>query len=353
VGTIDIPVASIGRPYAANVSDNLQWLAVSSKTRGAVWSLSSGERKMHVRGFRDVILANDGGGIADFPKLGPTNHSLVMLRPQSNSAEMLREIPEARARQYGRFLLTRQSLKEPDKKEQEKAGENQDNEDSGSEAPLTRDVRFELSNALENKLVWSREFPKEAPRFFFDGFSGKVILYWKLGSEAAKSRLKEDLALATRAKEMGNKDDDYLLEVVDAFEGKTVGTLLLETGKGSFDIKNGLSQGDWLVLHDSNNRVLVYSIKEGGLRNRFFGTSAAINPAKNQIVVENYPGELTFYDLNTGDSQARLNFGSGAAFVRFSLDGKKLFVLSGEQTAYAFDVDKLIPGLPSTSKNVP
>src|SRR2546421_8895168 len=104
---------------------------------------------MHVRGFRDVILANDGGGIADFPKLGPTNHGLVMLRPQSNSAEMLREIPETRARQYGRFLLTRQSLKEPDKKEQEKAGESQDSEDSTSETPLTREVRFELSNALE------------------------------------------------------------------------------------------------------------------------------------------------------------------------------------------------------------
>ena len=198
--------------------------------------------------------------------------------------------------------------------------------------------------------MWTREFPKEAPRFFFDQFSGRLILYWRLGSEVGKARLKEDAALAARAKALGNKDDDYLMEVVDCFAAKSVGTLLLETGKGSFSIESGLSEGNWLVLHDSNNRVLVYSIKDGILHHRFFGTSATINPSRNQIVVENYPGELTFYDLNTGDNQARLTFAVETAFVRFSLDGKRLFVLSDEQTAYGFDVDRLLtkssaPGL--------
>ena len=47
IGTVDIPVGSMNRLTAANVSDNLQWLAVSSKTRGAIWDLNSGERKMH------------------------------------------------------------------------------------------------------------------------------------------------------------------------------------------------------------------------------------------------------------------------------------------------------------------
>jgi len=60
-------------------------------------------------------------------------------------------------------------------------------------------------------------------------------------------------------------------------------------------------------------------------------------------VVENYPGELTFYDLASGDSQRRLTFGTGTAFLRFSLDGKKLFVLDGDQTAYVFDTDKPAP----------
>jgi hypothetical protein len=198
-----------------------------------------------------------------------------------------------------------------------------------------------LFDLFSNKAVWSADFAKTAPRFFFDEFAGRLILYWTLNSDQAKIARKENPALAARAREMGDKDDDYLVQVVDAYAGKEVGTLLLETGKGSFEVDYGFSEGDWLVLRDSENRVLAYSIKDGSLRHRFFGSYAALNPKKNQIVVENYPGELNFYDLTTGDAQTRLVFPGNTAFLRFSLDGKKLFVLNSEQTAYVFDVEKL------------
>jgi len=343
VTTIDIPVAAVGQIYAVDLSSNLQWLALSTKTRGALWNLGSGERKLFVRGFRGALLADDGSGIGEFPKLEPLNHTLALLNPLSNEARSFREIPEIGAKQYGAFLLLRRSLTvgektEEQKTEMEKAGKA---ESTPSESSLARNVRFELHSVINDKLVWSREFPKEAPRFFFDAFSGRLILFWTLGSDVGKDMLKENTDLAARAKELGNMDDDYLMEVVDAFAGKTVGTLALDTGKGSFFIRAGRSEGNWLVLQDSQNRVLVYSLKDGNLHHRFFGAGAAINPVKNQIVVQNYPGELTFYDLEQGDTQGRLSFGSPAVFVRYSLDGKKLFVLSGEQTAYAFDVEKL------------
>ncbi len=208
------------------------------------------------------------------------------------------------------------------------------------EESLNREVRFELRDAVTDKVIWTREFKKEAPRFFFDDYSGRLIFYWDLGSESGKARLKEDPALVERSREMGNKDDDYLVEVFDAFAGKSVGVLLLETGKGSFDIESGFSEGNWLVLHDDNNRVLIYAIKEGDLRHCFFGANAAMNPSRNQVIVENYPGELTVYDLATGNPESRLRLKAGTSFVRFSLDGKKLLVLTAGQVAYAFDVDK-------------
>ena len=198
-----------------------------------------------------------------------------------------------------------------------------------------------LRDAINDKLVWSREFPKEVPNFFFDKFSGRLIFYWTLGSNAGKARLNEDPALAARAKQLGNADDDYLIEIIDAFATKSIGTLLLETGKGSFDILDAYSEGDWLVLHDSTNRVLSFSIKAGELQQRFFGANAAINPAKHQVAVENYPGELTIYNLSSGDAESRLLFSGRVAFLRFSLDGKRLFVLTDQQTAYAFEVEKM------------
>ena len=346
LGTIDIPVGSMNRLHAANVSDNLQWLVVSSKTRGAIWDLSSGERKMFLRGVRGAIIAPNGAAIADFPKYDTVKHSLVWLEPNSRQSVQLREIPDKGARQYGRFVILRRPLRAPkeEKEPKEKEGEkakvvivNQSDETS-----LNREVQFELRDAINDKLVWTKEFKKGAPQFFFDDYSGRLIFYWTLGSEEGKARLKEDPALVERARQMGNKNDDYLVEVFDAFAGKSVGALLLETGNGSFDIESGFSEGNWLVLHDDNNRVLIYSINDGELRHRFFGANAAMNPSRNQVIVENYPGELTLYDLSTGDTQARLRFKTSAAFVRFSLDGKKLLVLTSGQVAHAFDTDQII-----------
>lgn len=349
VGSIELPVSFIGQLQAAEVSDNFEWLTISSKTRGGLWNLSSGERKIFVRGFRGAALGNDGGGIADFPKLESVNHSLVVLNPQANAIQALREVPEKGTKQHGRFVLIRQSLKSAKKQEKEKEESERKGQES-DEVSLAREVKIELRDVVSDKVIWSREFPKEAPGLFFDEFSGRLIFYWTLWSEVGKARLKEEATLAARAKELGNKVDDYLLEVFDAFAGKTVGTMLIETGQGSFGIESGLSEGDWLVLHDSNNRVLIFSIKDGTLRHRFFGAHAAINPAGNQVVVENYPGELTFYSLTSGDSLARLVFSSDAAFVRFSLDGKKLFVLASDQTAYAFDLEKLKPKVEPTAQ---
>lgn len=115
---------------------------------------------------------------------------------------------------------------------------------------------------------------------------------------------------------------------------------MLETGKGSFDIESGFSEGNWLVLRDDNNRVLVYSIADGDLRHRFFGANASLNP-HGQIAVQNYSGELPVYDLTTGNPVARMRFKAPAAFTRFSLDGKMLLVLTAGQVAYAFDTARL------------
>jgi hypothetical protein len=339
-GSVEIPVGSMNRIYTANVSDNMQWLAVSSKTRGALWDLNTGQRKLHVRGFRGALVAANGTAIGDFPKLAPENHSLVLLDGRTSDVGIVREIPERGARQYGRFMLVRKTLKTDKGKEKNKEGSETSEAEEGNE-PLNREVRFEMHDIVKNQVVWSKDFPKEAPGYFFDDFSGRMILYWGLGSETGKARLKEDPALVERSRQMGNKDDDYVLEIIDAFQNKSVGSLLLETGKGSFDIESGFSEGNWLVLRDDNNRVLVYSITDGELRHRFFGANAAVNPKGHQIAVQNYPGELTVYDLATGNPVTRLRFKTPVAFTRFSLDGKRLLVLTAGQVTYAFDTERL------------
>lgn len=342
IGTVEIPVGSIRNLDAAEVSDNFNWLLLSSKSRGGLWHLATGERKFYVRGFKGGAVSDDGGGVGDFPKLDDAPHSLVLLNPHNNAVAAVRDLPEKGARQYGRFVLLRRGLKEKEKKGEKKhAPTFPANNDDDTDVGLRRDVRFELKDFIQDKIVWSRDFLKEAPEFSFDEFSGRLILYWRLGSDAGKAKLKETTELQAKADALGNKSDDYLVEVVDAFVQKTAGLMLLETGKGSFDVGAGLSEGNWLVLHDSENRVLVYSIKDGELRHRFFGGTTAINVKRNQIAVENFPGEVTLYNLDTGDRQANFVVNGSAAFVRFNLAGDKMFILSDAQSAYAFDLNKL------------
>ncbi|HEY0100158.1 MAG TPA: M48 family metalloprotease [Pyrinomonadaceae bacterium] len=341
IGTVEIPVGSLSNLNAAEVSDNFNWLVLSSKTRGGLWNLETGERKLYVRGFKGGIVANDGGGVADFAKLDDTQHSLVLMNALDQTVTPIQELPEKGAQQYGRFVLLRSSLKE--KKEEPKSVSAFFGGDESDGSGLRREVRFELKDFIQNKVIWSREFPKAAPEYSFDEFSGRLIFYWRLGSEAGKAKLRESTELQAKADALGNKTDDYLVEVVDAFAQKTVGLLLLETGNGSFSVGAGLSEADWLVLHDSGNRVLVYSIKSGDLRHRFFGSVAAINPKKNQLAVENLPGEVALYDLDSGERQTTFVIGGSAAFVRFNLKGDRFFVLSDAQSAYAFDLNKLAP----------
>jgi len=341
IGTIEIPVGSIRSLAAAEVSDGFNWLLLSSKTRGGMWNLETGERKLYVRGFKGGVVANDGGGVGEFPKVDDMQHSLVLMSPQNNTVVPVRELPEKGAQQYGRFVLLRRGLKEKEKRDEKKNTPTVPADDDDTDAGLRRDVRFELKDFIQDKIIWSRDFLKEAPEFSFDEFSGRLILSWRLGSDAGKAKLKETAELQAKANALGNKSDDYLVEVVDAFEQKVVGLVLLETGKGSFDVGAGLSEGNWLVLHDSENRVLVYSIKDGELRHRFFGDQAAINLKKNQIAIENFPGEVTLYNLDTGDRQANFVINGSVAFVRFNLAGDKMFILSDAQSAYAFDLNKL------------
>ena len=98
-----------------------------------------------------------------------------------------------------------------------------------------------------------------------------------------------------------------------------------------------ISEGDWLVLYDSEDRVLVYSIATGELRQRFFGRNAALNPGGNELAVENFPGEITIYDLTTGDAKGAVTIPGRASFVRFNADGSRLFILSSIQTGYILD----------------
>ena len=199
---------------------------------------------------------------------------------------------------------------------------------------------MEVRDTPSNTVLWTRRFDEETPRYGFNQASGTLTLVWKLQSKAAKNIIKGDAALSAKMAVMKDKEGDYFFQFVEPKTGKITGQFLLETGEGSFDISDVFAAGDNLIISDTTNRVLIYSISQGKLLQRFFGGHPTINLAENMIVIENESGQLVIYDLTTGAEREKLYFGKPISFVQFNADGKRLFVLTANQTAFIFDATK-------------
>lgn len=342
VAIVDIPVGAMSDMRTAEVSDDFGWAALSSRTRGGVWNLKTGQRAVFTRGFLSGVVDNEGNSVANFPKFQDDMPSLAFLNPKNGEGQMIRQLAGHGARQYGRFLLTRTSTSN----KESKSSENSQiplSDDEKAELRLRSDVKFEIRDWTKDSVIWTRDFKGAVPRYSFDSYSGRLILYWRIASDEGKARLKEDAALKAKADQLGNMQGDYLIDVIDAFAGKVVGSLLLETGRGSFSVGNGKSERDWLVLSDSEGRILVYSLADGTLRHRFFGSKAALNPTANQLIIETFPGDVTLYSLDSGEKINEFLLKGTLAFSRFSLDGKRLFLFSDNQVGYAIDLAKVKP----------
>ncbi|HEX8423562.1 MAG TPA: hypothetical protein VF634_09125, partial [Pyrinomonadaceae bacterium] len=313
-----LPRNSLGRLRAAALSPDLKWLAVSERTRGAVWDLTKGERILHIRGFRGAHIA-DGALYADFPKFEEAPRLVARFDLSSRAAsEGMKIDEETSARQHGPFVV----VTKPNKKE-------------GS---LTENVTVEVHDARSGATHWSKSFPKEAPQALINPHEGTMALVWATATNAARSEIKSDPNLSQRLAAMKEKEGDYFIQTLDARTGKVTGALLIETGKGSFRIADVTVAGNWVVISDTQNRVLVYSLSSGQHLGTVFGGHPAIAKSSGLLSVENERGQLTIYELPSMQQRDQFVFPSPVSLAQFSADGKRLFVLTSNQTAYVLNI---------------
>ena len=140
---------------------------------------------------------------------------------------------------------------------------------------------------------------------------------------------------------MKEKEGDYFLKILDAQTGNEIGKLLIETGKASFRAENIFAVGDSVIVTDSQNRVLIYSLQTGEQKGRVFGGYATVSTATKLLCVENETGKLAVYDLESLEKRDELSFSSPISMLRFSHDGRRLFVLTVAQTAYIIDTSAI------------
>jgi WD40 repeat protein len=324
--------ASLGRLRVLEMSPDMKWVAISGRSRGGVWNLSNGEALLHLRGFRGAYLSSDGFLYADFPKYEAAERNVAKFNLANGEIVPGTKIDDKNARQIGPYVTVVRPAKPHNQNEPMEYDPKFD---------FNRNVILEVFDATTMKLAWSKTFPKEAPRVWVAPSFNTGVLVWDVKDGAVSALIKADAALSQRLGAMKEKEGDYFLQVVDAKTGDELGRLLIETGKGSFRVSNIFAAGEWVVLTDTQNRILVYSLKTGDLIGRAFGDFAAVSAKSGLLAVENEKGKLAVYDLATMNKRDSFTFASGIAMLRFGPDGNRLFVLTRNQTFYMLDVSAL------------
>lgn len=327
VATALLPDPTLGRLRVAEISPDMKWLALSGRSRGGVWNLTKGEAALYLRGFNGGFISDDGYFYADFPKYETAERNVAKFNLASGEVVPGAKIEVNNARQTGQYLITTRSAKQ--------------NVKEGDSIEYGKNIIIEMFDARTMTSLWSKTYPKESPRAWVAPTQGTVALLWDVTDEAAKAEIKADARLSQQLAAMKEKEGDYFLQILDARNGNLLGKLLIETGKGSFRLSNVFAAGDWVISADTQNRVQVYSLKTGELKGKVFGGFATVSPAAGLLCVENEKGQLAIYSLETMEKRDQFNFSSPVSLIRFNEDGRRLLVLTSNQTAYMLDVSSL------------
>jgi hypothetical protein len=266
----------------------------------------------HVRGFTGGWFAQDDSFYADFPKLDQQERMMVHMDALGNAAPIY-PIGDLLAVQEGPYLLVRTPA--------------HDN-------PYARkNWTYELRDFRSKNTLWSRRFAQEPPSMTWNSNDDAVLMGWSASEVAAHDEMKQFPDLKSSAEK-----EDMFYELVDIRKGSVLGKLRVKTNKFSFSVRRAVVDGDCVALQVSGDRVLTYSLSSGKELGHVFGSAPAISNVAGEYAVSGTGGEVNVYDISTSQLRHAYKFPVSVAFKKFSSDGRGLFVLTRDQTAYVLDL---------------
>ena len=331
VGKIELPESPLGSARTAVFSSNGKWLAVSGNSRGAIWNLEKGERVFHTSQFDGAFFDANDQLVLKFPRRKKIPSQVFKFDLSSKATSQLYELPTAPGEEELDENPTKQPKHSPPSIYQR--GDLLFTVTRRSENWYNHDYLLEVKDIHTNNLLWERKFGKEHPYFTHNSGDKTVILV--IGEPGnMKDAVKDDPDLRTRFDNLDAKKDAYVIQVVDAATGKPVGGVIVDTGKLSFKVKGAVQAGDTIVVADSTNRTLVYSLKSRQQVGKVFGHLRAVASNGEKMLVENGDGVADIYDTSTMQSVSHLSFPARIITGMFSQDGNIIHILTADQRVY-------------------
>ena len=313
-----LPLGKLGSLQTFAASPDLKFLAISSRTRGGIWNMDANERIFHVRAFQNAYYTANLTFFLDFPPFEKTDREMVVASPVTLQTKSRPVDKDDDITFFGDVLFR---IKHAER-----------NRGTG------RSYQLDALDIVDQKPLWSRNFPKQGPSISGSPSSGKVVLIWTASSGGVRDEIARDASLQALWNKEKPKEGDYLLEALDSRSATLVGAAVLHTGNRSYLPESVRAVGDWLVVEDNHNRVLLYSISTGEQFVRWFGYRPEISRNGQRLCLANGRGHLLVYDLGSLKQIDDLYFANSVTAHNFSADGKKLFVLTSDQTAFEFGV---------------
>jgi WD40 repeat protein len=306
--------AHLGNSRTIAVSQDLDWLAASTQSRGAVWDISRNVRVQYVRAFTDGWFGEDNSFYADFPEQDKSERSLVQLNSLGGGSTEF-SVGKLLANQEGPYLLVRTP--------------------SRDNSYQRKDWTYELRDLRSKTTLWTRHFPQEPPlSLAWSSDYTEVLMGWPVSAAAAHEELRSSPDLKSSAEK-----EDMFYELMDLKADTPRSRFLVKTNRYSFQVKGAKVDGNWATFEVSGDRVLTYSLASGKEQGHVFGHAPAISSAGGLYAVSVGDGEVSVYQLADSHLRRTYRFPTSVAFKKFSADGRRLFVLTRDQTAYVLDLD--------------
>jgi WD40 repeat protein len=312
VGVVRLGQSRLGALKASAVSPDLNWLAVSTRTRGAFWDLAHDIRIGEVRAFTGAWFDENNVLYADFPKFEDKERSIALLDTFGRTS-IVYDLAKLTVQQAGPYLLVRTSANE--------------------KGLQRKNWNVEVRDFRTKTTLWSRSFPRQVPGMNLNPTEHTLLLGWRLDEGAARDELAHYPALKADAGK-----EDYLFELVDFRGGKSLGAVVVKTNKASFTVDDAIEDGGWLAVSVDGDRTLVYALTDTAQAGHVFGSHPVLCAASRNLAVTTAAGDVDVYRLPGNESLHSYKFSAPVAFKRFSPDGKRLFVLTRDQTAYILDL---------------
>jgi WD40 repeat protein len=327
---IDLPDSPLNAARAIAISADGKWLAVSGRSRGAIWKLESGERAMITWNFDGAFFEQDQL-MAKCPKPTGQSPGVFKFDTSTQKVQALYPLPvtanlalepfvfyfQTRTWQLGDLLVrvTPELVKNR----------------------FMNRFLMEVSDVRTNRKLWERVFEKQRPEFFYSQ-SGKTLTMVVANYEAMKIEAARDPKLGAQLNALSDasrRKDAYIVLVVEAATGKNLGSILVDTGKLSFKVRDAFSTGETVIVTDSDQRSLIYSLQTGEQKGKVFGFTRALSDDGKSLLVSRGRNDLVRYDAVTLQSSAPLSFPSPVGYTEFSSDGRSIYVVTYDQTVYS------------------